>query len=359
MDKRKPLRGVPRARAMDDLKTSLFDEVSSIGGHVDIESEFVQSLMEHDNPEQWAIYERLFGPLILAEQPFESDLYSPTPGDPRRTYLRDGTPYEEASLAYMMARFKQVVDASKTPIIGTSRLDPASNGVQPKNVEAIQFEIKHQHELEIEKNDAAMHRLRQKFMNDPKSIQIDEADLIEKVRGVSAKTEERLELLLLHPEIDAIEDMKFTSALNYIEYVDAKSAYFDRLAQLNTLERFVVRFIGTDNQHLRPRDLTDEAPEGVSANKMVVAEIFDTQTGKVVEVVEKLNEYDFPEQQRLRGLVPHVVEGVNRLPAYTQMVLRIQRDRLSEDDARRQELRYNLQNMVIVKDAKRRHIEEL
>jgi hypothetical protein len=116
---------------------------------------------------------------------------------------------------------------------------------------------------------------------------------------------------------------------------------------LNELDRFVVVLITTDEEEPRPRDLSAVDSDNVRADKTVIAQIFDSQTGMVIESVRKLNEYAFPVNRKLPGVLPHIVGDENVQPNYVEVYLRVKRPRADERQLRAQEIEYDLQRFPV------------
>lgn len=344
--------GAERDAALENLRVALRDQFDI--PHVD------QSDTEPDHDQYWAIHEKLFNPFSLDRGVFTKNPYSPTPGDPGMAII-EGHTYSESAVEYM---FKKITNTRNK--LNAKSFNGWSSTLTDSEIATMQQEISIQHEHEVEKNVAAFTRLRLKFTSDPSSIPLNEADKIEKVRGIDATTSERLELLALHPEIDAIEDMKFTSALDFSAYYDAHSDYRDRLDELNKSNpdtpadnRFIVRLMSSDEQMPRPRNLSEDVPEQVRADKTVIAEILDSQSGLVFEAVEKTSWYSFDIARNFSTLIPHVANGMKELPIYTQVYLRLKRDRRREGELREQERQYDFQQLFIRMNNKQRYIEDL
>ncbi len=347
--------GKQRDDALSDLKASLsvYAELPDILPN-SLEGTLAHILTSHPDRELYLeVHGKLFDFITLASDVFSKDPYSPTPGDPERAVLDDSM-YSDEALMYMY----DIVTQVKSRLEKGERFGRSST-LTDDELHTIRREIALQHDHEIEKNAAAFDRLREKFTNDPSSISPGEADLIEKVRGVSASSIERVELLALHPEIDAIEDMKLTCVMDYTAYADAMSEYRNRLWALNDEERFTVLLVPSDQQSSRPRDLSGIAPDEVRADKTVIAEVYDSQTGLVFEAVEKTNWYAFDAARTFEGTLPHVIDGINEQPLYTQVYLRVKHDRSEEGSLQEQERQYNLQHIYIRDGDEKKYIENL
>ena len=351
------LTGEERDQALADLASELRGEITE-PQPPSKEMQVLHYLTEHPDKERHMdVYEKLFPPIKLHQDIFTEDPYSPTPGDPERAAMDSSfgaSMYTNEALVYMFEK----VDAVKGRLEKGARYG-RSDILTDDELNAVRREIALQHDHEVEKNSEALDRLRDKFLINPYSISPKEADLIEKVRGTSASSQERLELLALHPEIDAIEDMKLTCFMDYVAYADALSTYRNRLWDLNEQERLRVSLVPSDKQIDRPRNLDKDTCQSVKASKTVIAEIYDRKTGRVFEAVEKTNWYTFDPSRPFDGVIPHIVDDQNQQPIYTQVYFRIKRDRENEEDPTVQQGHYDLGQLLIIKDGIRRYIEDL
>ncbi len=348
------LTGGERDAALDDLRASLDifgDEPSTPRSEADV----LSVLAQHPEHEKYfEVYAKLFSLITLDKDVFVNNPYSPTPGDPERVYVGD-VKYGESAERYMYDKLK----AAQSSLYKSYDENKQTSVLKTDEVNTMRHEISFQHESEIEKNTAAFDRLRAKFMNDPSSISVEEADLIERVRGVDAVIAEQLNLLTRHPEMDSVGVMKITCAMDFSAYYDSHSEFRSRLADLNNIDRFVATLVGTDDQEPRPRDLKDSAPKEVRADKTVVAEIFDSETGLVIEAVEKTSWYAFDASRSFKPFIPHIVDGINVQPTYTQIYIRIKRNRSNEDELHEQQREYDARQMFIITNGIKRHIEDL
>ena len=372
------LTGEQRDEALSELQLMLQGEFPK---DTSSEAVFAAKLADPSFPEEhWQVYHRLIETVVLDSNPFEKNLLSPTPGDPAAVIIQGGVSYEDGALDYMKAKLDQATTRRTKTFNEQGARVPL---VQPDTYATIFNEIKIQHTNEITKNNAAFGRLLEKFRNDPNSIDISEADLIERIRGVSATSLDRLELLTTHPEIDAIEDAKITCPLDYTTYIDAKAKYIDRLLNdISGSDHYVALLIGDTDQKPRPRKLDKSISSAVVATKTVIAEVFDTNSGLVFEVVEKLNQYAFPADQELPGVLPRLVDAEkfqelpvddfvvgtrthtrvdakNLQPVYMQICLRVKRDRTGEKEGQITEAKYDADRLHIIRNGVKKYIEDL
>lgn len=365
--------GTQRDSALSDLRTLLQEEFPK-----DTSSEilFAARLADPDFPDNlWEMYHRLIDTIVLEDNPFENNLLSPTPGDPASVFIRGGASYEDEALKYMKSKLDQAASQFEQAYDERGRSMPL---ITNEIYATILNEIQVQHTSEMAKNDAAFRRLMEKFRNNPNSISLDESGRIERIRGVSATSEDRLTMLSAHPEIDALEDAKITCVLDYYAYIDAKSNYFLRLNEsLAESEDHIVVRIDDKDLKPRPRKLDKTISESVIATKSVIAEVFNTRTGQVFEVVEKLNQFAFKTNYKMQGVMPHLVDAKsleelavdsyadrrinarNLQPVYMQIVLRVKRDRTDEKEGAMTPEKYDANRAYIIQNGVRVYIEDL
>jgi hypothetical protein len=332
-----PVTGPEKSHALSGLKADLL-ALTHLTDQAGV-SDPALAYLSHPNftDESLEVRQRISEVLVVSPEQLTSHSHLPMPGDPERILVVEP---DSTEVPYYLFAKKQVLApledmAKRFGVMRGPVKGQVITGLLGADFDAIKFELTRQFEFEFEKNSAASDRVRQKWNDDPGSISLDEAVLSEKVRGVSATTLERAELLIMHPEMDAIEDYKIICTLDPYGYYDAIADYRDNLSRIGEeSQRYLVVLIPTDEQAERPRHLGGSAHKNVRAQKRVIAEIYDSKGDAVIEVVEKLNEYAFPVDQVLKGIVPHIVDGKNVLPVYSQIVLRVKRDRSSEADVK-------------------------
>lgn len=343
------------------------------------EAVFAAKLADPSFPdEHWELYRSLTDMIMLDSNPFENNPLSPTPGDPATVIMSNNKSYETGALEFMKSKLDDISVYSSQNFNDETKKPLFSNEVYA----VLLNEIKIQHRIEIAKNNDSFGRLLNKFRNDQDSIDPSQSDQIERIRGVSASTFDRMTFIISHPEIDAIEDAKMTCPLDYRAYIDAKSNYFSRLFEsIVDSDRFVTVMIASDDQKPRMRKLDKSVSAAVVSKKIVIAEIFDSETGQVIEVVEKLNQYAFPADYKLPGILPRLVNAENfeelsfdeiesaslysfknvknLQPVYMQICLRIKKDRISEKEGVMTEAQYDASRLHIIENGIKRHIKNV
>ncbi len=271
------------------------------------------------------VREMLFDPITMDPGTFESRLDSATPGDPDHIFMSDNTPYSQAALDYMLSK----LDDLESRVGSALETGRGVEGLLPKDYQAIEREIRLQHEAQSSKNQASFDRLVATYTDDPDSIGEWKAIFVKLTRSVDADTILRLCLLDWYPEMGSIEDLKRTCLADYPAYERAQKDYVRSLRGLHIRSsgRFSVELINKEDLRPRPRDLTDVAPEQVEADKTTIARIIDNVSHREYEVVEKFSQYSFPVTQLLEGVRPHIVDGVNKQPIYLQIYLALDTSR--------------------------------
>jgi hypothetical protein len=334
-NKTRPLTGPERSDALSELRADLwaFHDPNDQSGTADPALAYLSH--PNFNDQSLEVLGRISKGLSVTTDELTGRPHLPMPGDPGRIFVVGPDvpkiPYSQYAKKQILAPLETM--AKKFGVVNTPQKRGRVVGLLKTDIDTMKFELTRQFDFEYEKNSTTSDRLRQKWNDDPGSISLDEAVLAEKVRGVSATTLDRVDQLIMSPEMDAIEDLKIICTLDPIGYYDAIVTYRDTLQSIGEKsQRYFVTLIPSDKQVVRPRRISGSSPETVSAQKRVIAEIYDSQSDAVIEVVEKLNEYAFPEDQELKGVLPNIVNGKNVLPLYSQIVLRVKRDRSSEAD---------------------------
>lgn len=355
MNKPKYVRGAERTHAIADLKAELAASADGPDKMLSPHKVVEQMLAGDIVGDQWFVYQKLFSvvyaPSDMFNEEHDLDALYPTAGDPDYLRTPDGKLYDEQIIKFQRSKLDRArrtqLKASKA--VDRSPNNPVVSPLSPTELRELSREIRIERERRSEKNTAAFNRLRDKFINDPSSISLQEAELIEIVRGVTATTHQRLELLATFPEVDAIEDMRSTCPLDYEAYLAATAKYRERLIALpKTSDRFIVRIIPEEEQEVRTRQPTGNLTDNVHPSKKVIADIFDTETGLSFEAVEKLNEFSFDEERAFEGVTPCIKEGKNYQPVYVQTYLRLKRERPSRSTIIAKEHAYDVEHFPIV-----------
>jgi hypothetical protein len=165
-------------------------------------------------------YEDVFkSDLLIAQQPYELNKYSPTPLEPFHLKLHNTDYYVSAS-AYMEGRLTTMA----------SEVD-----LSPKAQQAITSEVEYEHLARSLKNNDAMRRIRES-MKDVPYVDAQIAQLVLRARAARAEVRELAYLLSIFPEAEAIEVLKYTDPLNDKElaFAHAQFIYNLRMAAENT-----------------------------------------------------------------------------------------------------------------------------
>lgn len=248
------------------------------------------------SPEQKIVRERLFGRLDTELQPFEIDELSPTPLDPMNLYTV-GINYVNSAEMFMQNRLDE-------------RIMELGIELGPGQYEALSLEIHTAHMLQVGHNAASLERLHALFLKDPTSITPEIADKIYLARLGASSVLSRLELLADNPEMESIEDMKFTKPLNAPEIKSSLNRYGKMLNELNKDKNGVqLRILPVSQQKIRLVDVSGSAKPGILVTKTTIAEA----TVRGVEMVLKKRDwyFAFPAAQNLGNVIPsfHVIDG--------------------------------------------------
>jgi len=210
-------------------------------------------------PEQNEVIDLIKGPLYSEHLPYEIDDLSPTPLDPKKL-MAHGTPYLLGAETYM---FDQL----------SLRIEELDIEIDDYSHDAIAREISMQHQLQVTHNEKALRRIYSIFLRAPESIDMHSAELIYDARIGQSSSLRRMLLLANFPEMEAIEDMKLTSPLNFREILIGQLKYVQNLNSLNSPENgIVVRLLSTKEQNLRRIDVSNTADPGIIALKKTIAE---------------------------------------------------------------------------------------
>jgi hypothetical protein len=271
--------------------------------------------LEALSSEEITMFELITLPVVTERQPYDSNVYSPTPGDPYHLVANESNYYHAAE----MLMLKRLEEWAMTP------------GISPEDIDKIEDEIIMQHQLQCKQNHASIERLIESFKNSPASFDLDTAKMINRVRSGEATSFDRVSLLFEHPEMDSIEDMKFTCPFDIKTYKKVVSEYNKDLWSVQLDSEGSIQ-IENDIESPRPKDVTETADTRVVVMKTVIAEIRSEDTNVVIEVVRRNSFYAFPTIPQLRGITENIFKykdekSVNLQPIAVSTYLRVKRDR--------------------------------
>lgn len=203
-------------------------------------------------------YEDVFCAHIeLERQPYDLNVYSPTPLDPHRLRLH-GPGYFMSARLYM--------DALLT--------DKQHEINLPQHIrDDIWMEIQYEHVHRSDKSSDAMERLRE--VADPMSpVSPEVAELVMRARSGTATIGELAHLLALYPEMEAVEVMKYTQPLESrkMDMAHARFVYELHMAE-NTDTGIIVETEGYLGKNLQPRKNHPTVPSTVFIGKGVEAKV--------------------------------------------------------------------------------------
>lgn len=309
-----------KENSLNDLRSSI--EFLALENNL-ADEEFFDSL-KGDEKE---IYAALYAPIELESQPFDENLLSPTPGDPYNVKTHSMSYYHAAEML-MLGRFKNRAD-----LITNS--DTADVHTIMMGLDAIELEIITQHEHQCRRNNESTNRLQASFRHNTARFDPGMADVIRDVRSGVASTEERIALLIQHPEMDSIEDMKFTCPLDIKGYKSAMERYFRNFMELQHKSVIDFTIIPKDEQEITTKDVTESAGKGIEVCKTVLFEV--TIDDVVLELVERKSFCVFPTSPQIRGITENIVKLTGKHPANRQPInvsayFRVKRHRDDESD---------------------------
>lgn len=236
----------------------------------------------------------LTDPIDLEAWPYESgNMTSPTPLDPYNI-SREGSPYVSDAFNFMYVKFKN----------RAAKMGLTDDGI----IEAITDEIGSRHLLQCERNEQSFYRLCQAIEDDPSRFTPDLDSVIRRVRSGEAMSEERIFLLATFPEIEAIEDMKYSCAFDEDSYQVEMIKYTKSLVrkQFAPGSIYTMRGIprGTGPQ-TKIKDVSDNASENILVSKGEYAII--ESSGVEIGLIERKSHYMLIDDLQLKGIKPRWV----------------------------------------------------
>lgn len=204
----------------------------------------------------------VMAPLRLEGQPYDYREYSPTPLDPILLRNAGGPRYDEAALEYMdEARVRLCL--TDEPSFGSTSEALAwyekHRGRIPDPVwVSMMREIMTQHELKLNRNDAAIRHLRRN--NTP--VTPEEAEEIMQVRAGIASIPTMLRFLARYPEVGGLEIMKATRPGDACATLAARAALLTELESIAETDVDVAVEMGVSRRlHIRPAPELHDIPD--------------------------------------------------------------------------------------------------
>jgi len=257
----------------------------------------------------------MFDSIILPGWAHDTDPLSATPGDPYSVMNEEFEAYYSPAFEYMMA----ILDHARDQY-----------GLTDEQYKIIKAEIRAQHDVQCNHNNESISRLHALFYREKGRFDAEIAERVRNVRAGSATSLDRVLLLKDFPEVDSIEDMKFTSPLDHDGHMTAKVSYAKQLMEFNGNQEagFIVQMVPEQEQEVRPKKVSDADGEKIKVVKVVIAKIYFADSDTVIEVVEKRSFYDFTNEENLHTLP----KGAPLQPISVSAYLRVERDRSETGD---------------------------
>lgn len=317
MEQDKKPNSAPDSQAIFDLKADLLAELDERNDVSDGESRL--SIQEFD--ESAFISLPFFDKdLHIEKQPFEVNPLSPTPLDPFN-FVANGEYYFNSAEILMHDRFNE--KANQTNISDEARA-------------AIGREITTQHMMQSTKNAESYKRLRSAVALNPSRLDDGMKSAIPALRSGLASSELRLRLLNQFPEMIAIEDMKYTCALDVEAYQKAISAYVHQFTKLQFTAGVNFFILPKDERRARAIDVSESADSNIVVTKSCLAEVFYEDTA--FELIERRSFYSFPTDPQLQGVPENIVrfidaEATNLQPIAVSVYMRHKKLQTEESHA--------------------------
>lgn len=256
------------------------------------------------------VYRALFDPITLANKDLDSNPLVATAGDPN-SIMMDAANYETTTSNYMMSK----VDSARERVTNT---DESELTLIDTALLAVQDEIVVQHSRQCYRNNESIKRLKTLFLHDPSLFDLSISDIIYRVRSGEATSEERIVLLARHPEMDSIEDMKFTCPLDIKSYKKMMRTYLESLIELQHKSNIEYSPIPQHEQKIEIKDTSSTADANIAVIKVVIARIH--VDGVMIELVERRSHYVFDSKPQLRGIADNIAKGNNGSVYNTQPI---------------------------------------
>lgn len=256
----------------------------------------------------------------LEKQPYDLNVYSPTPLDPHRIKLH-GPGYFMSARLYM--------DALLT--------DKQAEVNLPQHIrDDIWMEIQYEHVHRSDKSSDAMERLRGAY-NPDDAVHPYIAELVMRARSGTASIDQLAHLLALYPEMESVEVMKYTQPLESrkMDMAHARFVYELHMAE-NTAPGIIVETEGYLGKNLQPRKNHPTVPKTVFIGKGVEARV--VIDGVEMELVGRYSYYvPEPGDLSLVHIEPTVVTINNQqilmYPIAISKYLRLAKSSATELDA--------------------------
>ncbi len=228
--------------------------------------------------------ELLHNTVVLPRHAFHDNLIAPTPADPFNIIDSAGVDYFSDSRDMMLERLR--VEAERT-------------GIDDVAHHAIMDELETQHRLQSNKNSENYLKFCDALSLGNYLLNDDMRAMITRLRSGEATSAERMILMSLFPELEAVEDMKFTKALDTPAIERAVTVYVANLIRLsNHSQHIEFKLLPKSRQ---PARFSYSDNDGhIVVGKAVIAEA--SVLGKELEFVARSAYYLFPEADRLSGM---------------------------------------------------------
>lgn len=268
-----------------------------------VTSDYVDDLVRNRRPTMDAagdsILELIHDDIKIDAPPYQTDLLSPTPLDGEHLIIM-GQPYVETSLEYM----KECI---------YERLGELGIKLHDYQDGAIMESIHIEHRERVAHGMASLRRIQAAYLLGTTSISNEEAQVVYRARSAEATQPELINLLVAHPEIEGIEDSKYTKPLDPIAVAAAMRDVHSRTRRIRfDNPDFKIRVLSEKEQRKRRRfvQLGDLSQFGIMATKKPLIEA----TYQGVTIVKKMREsmIMLPEYQYLGDNPPMIrmIKGV-------------------------------------------------
>lgn len=259
--------------------------------------------------------EMLHKKIIVPKHIFNDNPLSPTPADPHNVVDAEGNGYFSASRDMMTERFQKV--AKEIGLDDMARI-------------SILAEIETQHQLQCDKNAANYDKFCDILVESGYLLNDDMRAMITRIRSGEATSAERIILMSLFPEMEAIEDMKITAPLDAKAFKRAIRTYMAGLIRLNNHSSDIdLKLLPQSEQEPRVTYAHDNGKGRIAVAKAVIAEA--RVRNVVLEFVARGAYYYFPASTSLKGVAATLVnippdgETVNKQQISALIYIRVKK----------------------------------
>jgi hypothetical protein len=256
------------------------------------------------NKEQQEILGLIYGNIQLDDPSFIHDPLTPTPLDGDHLFFA-GAPYSGAAIVFLQGRFDD-------------RLTELGLTLPSRQKGIIMESIATEHFMRLQQNEAGLIRLQQGFLKDPKSVSLEDAHRTYRARSASADQIDLIKLITSHPELESIEDTRYTKPLDHIAITKASKDVLSRTRRIRyDYPNFEMRILSREEQNAKSRfvHMGDLSNQGILGTKTPIIEA----KFKGIELVKKKREYMFmfPADQLL-GNTPSIIRIIKGREANIQ-----------------------------------------